>query len=124
WFHLRAYGLQAMREMIRNHVKWANWLATQIEHKEDFKLVSNVSLSLVCFRCEPKNIKDHNQFNQILTQKLNDHGKIYLTSTQYGGKDFIRLQIGGLETSFNDIQEGWAEIEQTYHTLKHQIKSN
>src|SRR5690606_12408040 len=49
WFLLRAYGLEALRQMIRNHVAWSESLAERLAGQADFEIVTEPMLSLFSF---------------------------------------------------------------------------
>ena len=50
WFLLRAHGLEGLRAMIRNHVRWSEKLAVRLGAHPDFEIVSQPMLSLFSFR--------------------------------------------------------------------------
>jgi aromatic-L-amino-acid decarboxylase len=52
WFLLRAYGLEGLRERIRNHIRWANELCDVIAAMPAFEIVTRPALSLFTFACE------------------------------------------------------------------------
>ena len=58
WFLLRAYGLNGLRAMIRNHVKWSQDLAKKLAAHPDFEITSTPMLSLFSFRYAPEYITD------------------------------------------------------------------
>ena len=45
WFLMRAYGLEGLRLMIRNHVAWSQALAARLGREADFEIVSRPMLS-------------------------------------------------------------------------------
>ena len=50
WFLLRAHGLEGLREMIRNHVRWSENLASRLAAVPGFEIVTEPMLSLFTFR--------------------------------------------------------------------------
>lgn len=50
WFVLRSFGLKRLREFIRSHCALASHFAEAVRSDDRFELVTDVSLSLVCFR--------------------------------------------------------------------------
>ena len=94
WFLLRAYGLDGLRSMIRNHVHWSENLATKLAGVTDFWITSQPMLSLFSFRHEPKSVADLDQHNLDLVSAINGDGRIYLTQTRCDGKIVIRFQAG------------------------------
>lgn len=101
WFLIRAYGLEKLRTMIRNHVNWSEAMAKRIAAEPDFEIVTEPVLSLFSFRHVSESVPDLDAHNQALLNAINDDGRIYLTQTRVNGKLAIRFQAG----SFNSRQE-------------------
>ena len=83
WFLLRAYGLDGLRTMIRNHVTWSEKLCAKLAQVENFQITSAPMLSLFSFRHEPKNVTDLDAHNIDLVNAINADGRIYLTQTRF-----------------------------------------
>lgn len=112
WFLLRAYGLDGLRTMIRNHVTWSQGVASRLATTADFRVTTPPMLSLFSFRHEPKGIADLDAHNLALVGAINDDGRIYLTQTKVDGQSVIRFQAGSFDmteedadTAFNAIVE-------------------
>ena len=103
WFLLRAYGLDGLRQMIRQHVAWGETLADRITSSPHFTLLSPPLLSLFAFRHEPPGITDLDAHNLALLQAINDDGRIYLTQAKVDGKTGLRFQVGQFETTEQDV---------------------
>jgi aromatic-L-amino-acid/L-tryptophan decarboxylase len=115
WFLLRAYGLEGLRNMIRNHVRWSEKLATRLAAATDFRVTTDPMLSLFSFRHEPKAISDLDGHNLRLINAINDDGRIYLTQTKVDGQFVIRFQAGSFDMTEADADEAFdviAEIAQ------------
>ncbi len=102
WFLIRAYGLEGLRSMIRNHVKWSGQLAEKLVAHPDFELTSKPMLSLFSFRYAPKGVADLDALNLQLLSNINDDGRIYLTQTNVDGNYVIRFQAGQFEMNEAD----------------------
>ena len=103
WFLIRAHGLEGLRTMIRNHVAWAERLASRLRAEPDFEITSEPVLSLFSFRYTGKGDRDVEALNQQLVQAINDDGRIYVTQTMLDGMFVIRFQIGQFEVNESDI---------------------
>lgn len=110
WFLLRAHGLEGLRAMIRNHVRWSEKLAKRIGETKGFEIVSEPMLSLFSFRHVPPAGADSDSHNQQLVNKINDDGRIYLTQTRVDGRLVIRFQAGQFEATEADIDEAYDTI--------------
>ena len=105
WFLLRAYGLEGLRTMIRNHVKWSTELCTRLDNESDFEITTQPILSLFTFRYIPKNAAiDLDAVNLGLVNAINDDGRIYLTQTMHDGKLVIRFVCGQFDMTHDDIE--------------------
>lgn len=103
WFLLRAYGLEGLRVMIRNHVRWSEKLAARLNKEVDFRVMSQPMLSLFSFRHEPPGLVDIDQHNLKLINAINDDGRIYLTQTKLDGAFVIRFQAGSFDMKEVDV---------------------
>ncbi|MGI9482120.1 MAG: pyridoxal phosphate-dependent decarboxylase family protein [Hyphomicrobiales bacterium] len=111
WFVLRAYGLENLREMIRNHIAWSEELAADIVATEIFELTSAPMFSLFSFRFAPQGAKDLDALNEKLLNAINDDGRIYLTQTNHNGNYVIRFQTGQFNTTREDVRFAWDVIQ-------------
>ncbi len=110
WFLLRAHGLESLRVMIRNHVRWSEGLAQRIAAESDFALVSRPMLSLFAFRYTPPAIADLDGLNRELVNAINEDGRIYLTQTRVDDQIAIRFQAGSFATTAQDVDEAFHVI--------------
>ena len=53
---------------------------------------------------------DLDALNQDLVERINDEGRIYLTSTLIDGKRAIRFQVGQVETTREDVDAAFCAI--------------
>src|SRR5690606_38735930 len=103
WFLLRAHGLEGLRQMIRNHVRWSEKLASRLAAEPGFEIVTEPMLSLFSFRhpaCDAGLTDEH---NLALVSISNGDGRIYLTQTRVDGRVAICFQAGQFETTEADV---------------------
>ncbi len=112
WFLLRCYGLEELRNRIRNHVLWSRELSEKIRHTPDFEISSEPILSLFTFRYVPKYMSDFDSLNQLLINLINDDGRIYLTQTMLDGNFVIRFQTGQFDTTREDVETAYWVIRE------------
>lgn len=103
WFLLRAYGLEHLRQMIRQHVSWSTELAERLAATPAFALLTPPVLSLFTFRHEPPGVADLDAHNLALLQAINADGRIYLTQASVDGHVGLRFQVGQFETTAGDV---------------------
>jgi aromatic-L-amino-acid decarboxylase len=97
WFVLRAYGLEGLRERIRNHVAWAAEARDQIAALPGVEIVTEPRLSLFTFAATDDTA------TEALLQRINDDGRIYLTQTRVDGRFAIRVQVGSFDCQREDV---------------------
>jgi aromatic-L-amino-acid decarboxylase len=105
WFVIRHYGVEGLRYHIRKHVRLAQNFARWVQESEMFELAVPVPLNLVCFRH-----KGGDEANQMLMERLNQSGKLYLTHTKLDGRMTLRLCIGQTHTEARHVEEAWKLI--------------
>lgn len=98
WFHLRAYGLEGLRAMIRAHVGWAAAACAALRALPGVTIVTEPRLSLFTFA-----LQDDAATGALLA-RINDEGHIYLTPTRHAGRLVIRVQVGGFSTTRADVE--------------------
>jgi aromatic-L-amino-acid decarboxylase len=122
WFVLRFYGLEGLQTMIREHIRLAQMLKQWIEDDPRFELMAPVDFSLVCFRCNPKNVSDQqlDELNRRLLESINQTGKTLLTHTTLKGRYVIRFCIAQRTTREEHVRRIWKLInERTENLLEH-----
>jgi aromatic-L-amino-acid decarboxylase len=110
WFLIRAYGLEGLRQMIRNHVAWSQALAKRLAMLKDLRITGAPFLSLFSFRHEPPGVADLDAHNLALVNAINENGRIYLTQTKLEGQIVIRFQAGAFDMEERDIDTAFAVI--------------
>lgn len=112
WFLLRSYGLENLRERIRNHVSWAREASEIIAEFPGYEIITPPILSLFSFRCP-----GDDAMQQRLVDALNDDGRIYVTQGAYAGRKMIRFQVGQFHTTRDDVMMATRVIEEVRQTL-------
>jgi aromatic-L-amino-acid decarboxylase len=105
WFVMRYFGHERMAAIIREHIRMAKELAWTIAADERFEVVAPVHFSLVCFR-----LKDSDDRNRELLDRINSGGD-FLSHTVLNGRFVIRLAIGNLRTTEEDLRGVWRRIQ-------------
>ncbi len=117
WFVLRAYGLDGLRAMIRNHIAWSRALCEKLRAAPDFEITSEPSFSLFSFRYAPHGAADIDALNLKLLEEINADGRIYLTHTRLDGAVVIRFQVGQFETTEADVMGAYDVITEIARAL-------
>lgn len=97
WFTLRAYGLEGLRQRIRNHVAWSLEARDAIALIPGCILTTEPRLSLFTFA-----YRDDVETAALL-ERINADGRIYLTQTTHEGRFVIRVQVGQFDCTRDDV---------------------
>jgi len=112
WFVIRHYGVKGLQYHIREHVRLAHDFKTWIDESEDFEVVVEPLMNLVCFRH-----KTNNDFNLKLMNTINESGKIYFTHTKLNGQIVLRMNIGQTHLEEKHVKNAWDLIQETVKKL-------
>jgi len=105
WMTLRMVGAAALRQRIRDHVAWAAEFAEMVRDDPRFELLSEPSLSLVCF-----GLRAGDEASEALLDRVNRQGRAFLSPARIAGRQALRLAIGGTLTQRHDVQAVWREL--------------
>lgn len=118
WFVMRSYGLEGMREHIRNSVKIGELFADLVRGRGDlFELVATPAFGLTCFRVKPSILpadgtaeadadfvpqvsatqqreQEANAVTKQIGELINERGEIFITCSSTAGKSFMRVVSG------------------------------
>ncbi len=112
WFVIRYYGIEGLQYHIREHVRLAQEFANWLRKDQRFELAAPAQLNLVCFR-----LRAGDQANQLLMDRLNSSGDLYLTHTKLDGKVTLRLCVGQTNTQAQHVERAWQRIQQETEKL-------
>jgi aromatic-L-amino-acid decarboxylase len=112
WMVIRAFGVEGLRERIREHVALARWLAGEVAATPGFELAAPAPFSTVCFRALPPAGADAGRFNERLLAAVNAQGPFFLSHTVLRGRYVLRVAIGNLRTAREHIEALWDLIRQ------------
>ncbi len=113
WFVIRHYGIEGLQHHIREHVRLAQQFASWVRDDSRFEIAAPVLLNLVCFRLRAGDLT-----NQLLMDRLNGSGDLYLTHTKLDGKLTLRFCVGQTNTEARHVERAWQRIQQETGKLK------
>jgi aromatic-L-amino-acid decarboxylase len=112
WFVMRYFGRERIEAMLRSHIQWAKKFAELVDAHPKFERVAPTPLSVVCFR-----YKGSDDENRAIMEKVNASGRVFIASTVLNGKLTLRLAIGNIETTWNDVQEAWELLRKAAESI-------
>ncbi|HEY0142552.1 MAG TPA: pyridoxal-dependent decarboxylase [Thermoanaerobaculia bacterium] len=100
WMVLEHYGLEHLRNVIREQIGFAERLAAELRQRDDIELLAPQSFSVVVFRK-----KGSDEENAALLERVNASGKIFVSHTKLNGRYGIRVAIGNGATEWRHVQQ-------------------
>jgi aromatic-L-amino-acid decarboxylase len=111
WFVMRHLGVDGIRALLREHVALAQELATKIEASDEWELLAPHPLSVVCFRYCGVPEAERDAFNERLLEAVNSSGTGFISHTKLNGQYTIRVAIGNLRTTHEDVERLWERLQ-------------
>ncbi len=108
WMTMRYFGREGIERILRAHMEYAQRLAGLVDVDPRFERVAPVPFSVVCFR-----YKGSDEENRAIAVKVNDSGKAYISSTVLQGRAVLRMAIGNIGTTWEDVQQCWQLVRAT-----------
>ncbi len=107
WFVIRHYGVEGLQYHVRRHIELARQFAEWVKQDERFEVVAPVPLNLVCFRHRGGDAN-----NQLLMDRLNQSGDLYLTHTRLNDRFTLRFCVGQTHTCLRHVENAWKRIQE------------
>src|SRR5580700_8733828 len=118
WFVIRHYGVEGLQHHIREHVRLAQQFSGWVQKDSRFELAAPAQLNLVCFRLRAGDRTYQDQANQLLMERLNRSGDLYLTHTKLDGKFTLRFCVGQTNTQARHVERAWQRIQEEAAKLR------
>lgn len=109
WFVLRYFGAEDLRERLRGHIALADEFANWVEAEPEWEVLAPHPFSVVCFRYAPAGMSERQleALNAGIMEAVNDSGDVFLSHTKLGERYALRLAIGNLRTTGQDVGAAW-----------------
>lgn len=113
WFVLRNLGVEGIRNKLRGHVELAQEFASWVRESADWEVLAPHPLSVVCFRYNPGGLDDEalERLNAQLMHAVNDTGEMFISHTKIDGRYALRLAIGNIRTTRDDVAFAWDVLQ-------------
>ncbi|MGH3518942.1 MAG: pyridoxal-dependent decarboxylase [Haloechinothrix sp.] len=125
WAVLRWYGAEGLRVHIRSGIALAAEFAELVRADSEFALLEHHPFGLVCFRPLWTSLAEErwDRATELLLERLNDSGALYLSHTRVGGRVLLRMAIGAPATRHEHVVAAWQRIRAEYQTLSAELRS-
>ena len=110
WAVIRCYGREGLQSLIREHIRLAQLFASWVENESGWEIVAPHPFSVVCFRRDGSD-----EENEALLERVNATGEIYISGTQLNGRYVLRLAVGNMRTTENDVARAWELLRESAH---------
>jgi aromatic-L-amino-acid decarboxylase len=107
WMVISAFGVEGLRERIREHCAMARELAALMAADAAFEVAAPVPLSVVCFRARAQAPAEQDRLNERLLAAVNAAGPFFLSHTVLDGRYTLRVAVGNLRTTRRHLEELW-----------------
>ncbi len=102
WAVLRCHGRDGLQDAIRNAVRLAELFEGWVREEPGWELCAPRPFSVVCFRRDAPD-----EDNEALLQRVNARGEIFVSHTKLAGRYVLRLAVGNLRTTEDDVRRAW-----------------
>ncbi|MEG8948026.1 pyridoxal phosphate-dependent decarboxylase family protein [Rosettibacter firmus] len=119
WFVIRYFGVNGLKERIREHIRLAKLFASWIDEHPMFERLAPTHFSTVCFRAKIDGMNEDslNNLNEKLINEINSTGKLFLTHTKLNNKFTLRLVVSGIRQEERHVKQAWDLINKKLHEL-------
>ncbi len=114
WMVMRYFGEEGLAARIREHIRLGQLVAQWVDEAPDFERMAPTPFSTVCFRAHPYGMDDEaalESLNERIMNRINATGHFFLSHTKLRGKYTIRIAIGNLRTTEQDVRNLWQELQ-------------
>jgi aromatic-L-amino-acid decarboxylase len=114
WMIMRYFGQEGLAARIREHIRLGQLVAQWVDASPDFERMAPSPFSTVCFRAHPRGMDNETQLealNERIMNNINATGRFFLSHTKLHGTFAIRIAIGNLRTTEEDVQDLWEAIQ-------------
>src|SRR6266516_100816 len=114
WMIMRYFGQEGLAARIHEHIRLGQLVRQWVEESSDFEIMAPTPFSTVCFRAHPKGMDDETQLellNEHIMNRINTTGRFFLSHTKLHDQYTIRIAIGNLRTTEEDVRALWGEIQ-------------
>jgi aromatic-L-amino-acid decarboxylase len=112
WFVLRHLGAEGIRERLREHVRLAAVFAGWVSAEPGWEVLAPHPFSVVCFRYAPAGTSEAvcDARNARILEMVNAAGSVFLSHTKVDGRYALRLAIGNMRTTEDDVAQAWRDL--------------
>lgn len=113
WSLFRTHGVARLQRRLRRDLANARWLADQVVAAAPWRVLAPVPLQTVCVRHEPPGLTGDALDRHTLQwlERVHATGQAWLTPAQIDGRWMVRVSIGALHTTRDDVAAAWRAMQ-------------
>ncbi|SEM94609.1 pyridoxal phosphate-dependent decarboxylase family protein [Lihuaxuella thermophila] len=128
WWVIQSFGREGLANRLGESIRLTRWLTKEISAHPNFVCAASSPFALVCLRYVPQTIRTIwqkaapekqrvlseylNRLNDELLRQLNQSGTAYASHAVIRGRYVIRISIGNIHTTFEDIKSLWNKLQE------------
>jgi aromatic-L-amino-acid decarboxylase len=112
WAVLRCYGRSGLQAHIRSGIELARRFEQWVSDEPGWELCAPRPFSVVCFR-----LPGDDERNRELLERVNASGEIFNSHPKLDGRYVLRLAVGNLRTTEDDVHRAWALLRREAGTV-------
>jgi aromatic-L-amino-acid/L-tryptophan decarboxylase len=110
WAALCYLGRRGYQRIIERQLCLTRYLAAELDKLDEFELMGDVQTAVCCVRFVPNGVRDaamhiHDDLQQALQRRIERGGRAWLATTVLRGRRALRININGLLTQREHIDE-------------------
>lgn len=116
WLPLKLFGVAPFRAALSEKIQLARYFYENLKLVDSFEVGPYPDLSVVTYRYIPRR-GNVDLFNEQLTKRIQQDGRIFISSTRIDGKFVLRMAISSFRTHLSDIDEALHVLKWTAKQL-------
>ena len=114
WFVLRYFGVEGIRDRIRQHVEMAREVAAWVDAAPDWERLAPVPFSTVVLRFAPQGCsgEEQDRINKAIMDHVNESGEFFLSHTVLNHRVCLRIALGNLRTRWEHLDRCWELLQE------------
>lgn len=108
WFSLQVFGVSTFRDVLDRNLMLARYMYDHLRTIPGL-VVPCPQLSIVVFRCQGTR-REANQQTELLIEKINERGRIFLSPIMMSGFSYARVAICSFRSHYTEIKLCLKEI--------------
>lgn len=117
WMVWRTFGRAGIAARIREHLRLARLFTSWIEDDARFEVAAPTVMGVVCFRIKARDDASADRANSRAVEIINASGQGYLMQTKLRGRTVMRLGLGNILTTEENVRHAWEIVQRTVDDL-------